>query len=37
MAFIADNDARVVLVHVEREAASDKATRALLVNTEVTM
>jgi len=37
MAYIADNDARVVLVRVERDAAGDKASRALLVNTEVTM
>jgi hypothetical protein len=37
MAFIADHDARVLLVRVERDAAGDKAERALLVNTEVTM
>ena len=36
MAFIADNDPRITLVRVEREAASDKAERALLVNTDVT-
>lgn len=35
MAFVADHDSRVVLVRVERE--SDDATRALLVNTEVTL
>ncbi|MGH7340926.1 MAG: hypothetical protein ACREKH_10595 [Candidatus Rokuibacteriota bacterium] len=36
MAYIAENDPRVTLVRVDREAASDKAQRALLVNTDVT-
>ncbi len=36
MAYIADNDSRVVLVRVERDSGGDKTPRQLLVNTEVT-
>lgn len=37
MAFIADNDPRVVLLRVVREAKDDGTVRALLVNAEVTI
>jgi hypothetical protein len=37
MAYIADNDSRVVLVRVERDSGGDKTRRLLLVNTEVTL
>ena len=37
MAFIAENDSRVALLRVVREAKDDGTVRALLVNTEVTL